>query len=276
MQEEEILETEELAEANQQDDDFERGFESGYADITEEEESSDDDAEEDDSEGDEEEAPQKGAAKTDQPQEEYYPSPEEIEQLKKRLRTSEGRYGTLHRDLNALKEELRAKEAAKAPEKAPVYAKREELRDEFPEYAEGLDELDSTVRAELAEIKEKLSSGAITQEDAEEEKFFAEERAVLRSAHPDWQKIRTDPDFAPWVRAQDDEVQTLAASDYGVDAAKVISLYKESKMTQEEASQKQSRLERNKPATNGSRPGQRKRKTTIDEDIEAGWKQVRG
>ena len=149
-----------------------------------------------------------------------------MEHLDQRLRTSEGRVSAMQRELDI------AKQAARAVEDAPSQrqintagqntAKWKELQDEFPEWADAIDErLKGAGNDNAPELRAELDS--LRQAKAQTDKDLAELRVSV--IHPHWDEDVKTPEFAEWMKKQPYEIQTLASSDNPRDAIKLLDAY---------------------------------------------------
>ena len=153
-----------------------------------------------------------------------------VTQLHHTVRSSEGRVGAMQRELQEARaaaqrvqapapNEQTARAAAKDPEK---WAK---LKEDFPEWGEAVEALVDSRQApaapqvDFAPIEERIS-GLTTQFQR------AIEEAKVFGAHRDWKNVINTPEFVTWHRAQDPQIQALAASAHGEDAITMIDKFK--------------------------------------------------
>ncbi len=153
-----------------------------------------------------------------------------IPQLQTRLRNAEGHIGGLTTQLKDAKAAAQAvrESGGAAPTNAQIAqagtssSKLAKLREDFPEFAEAIEEVASTkapVAEELAEIRKELN------ERKEQEAVQARYHAVELS-HPGWQREVAAPKFIGWLQAAPPELQVLAASNDPALAVRLLDIYK--------------------------------------------------
>lgn len=155
-------------------------------------------------------------------------------------------------------------EAAKSPEKWT------KLKEEFTEWADGVDErINQRIAAERAEIVKQIPKVDIKPEidsfAKDLKRSFTEamsaseartrEIARIDAKHPEWEETINTQEFTAWRLAQPQEVQALAASTKAKDAIKMLDAFVEHRAAEAERAKKQERLERAAPAK--GTPGQR-------------------
>ena len=153
-----------------------------------------------------------------------------------------GRVGALQAAMDAAK--AASKTGADAPTKEQIAAaaanteKWKKLKDDFPEWADAMEErftaekaqLEAAIKAippavDVAGLKKDVTGGV--QKALNEGLDAAEERAFLRLKHPNWKQMVKTPEFSAWLNAQPDNVQRLADSPYADDAIQVFDSYEE-------------------------------------------------
>lgn len=208
----------------------------------------------------------------------------QIEQrLSGRLRNIEGHIGGLKHNLGELSAASKAArdQGAEAPNKSQISEamqsgkKLTELKEDFPEWAEALEESMNAVAQRIPQIDE----GAINQrfestEQTMDEKIArARQMARLDNAHPDWEQTIQDDAFQNWLANQPEETQQLTSSDNAVDAIKLLNQYQEhataSAPDLTAQSRQKSRLESAITPTAGGQVTRRQPKTEHEEFLDA-------
>lgn len=229
---------------------------------------------------------------------------EEEDKLAQRLRRVEGRIGSINSDLQRVlsaQEELKSAvtaaqdtraEGEDAPTKKQIQEALESgekmtaLRDEFPEWAEAMEE----ERHRTIEHLRSEMGGMVSREDAEK---LAEERAAaaanharalarLDARHENWEEEVAKPEFVAWVD-EDQERVDLANSDKVSDSIKLLDLWKKQSdnsdngdtskndgQKSERQERNQERLRRSIPATHG-RSANHEKTPSEEEDFLAGF-----
>lgn len=198
------------------------------------------------------------------------------ETLPTRLRNIEGHIGGIK---SALDQALAAGKAAAtrtgadAPTDKQVAAagsnseKWKSLKEDFPEWAEAMEERLSAVLAQakpgaapavnVEEIKAALAGDV--GEAISEGLGQAEERAYVRMKHPTWRTTVNTPEFKSWLGTQPADVKSLAESEVGDDAVKLLDTFDAHKA--KVAADAEARLKKDKrlasavaPRTTGEQP----------------------
>jgi ATP-dependent Lon protease len=196
------------------------------------------------------------------------------EELRHRLRSDSGRVGALQRKINDLEGKLRHAQPKeqKMPDKLPQTPKEwEDLREDYPDIASGIEALVESRLKKLDEVSSKV--GKFEQESAQ--RRIEAEMDMLRQAHPDFQEIATSREFDEWVRQQPVSVQAVRKSQSAADAAWMLDLYKrdhlERRSAQAPAKQLQERRKRTLETAQET-PTHRRAPAAADEsDFEAAW-----
>ena len=207
-----------------------------------------------------------------------------------RLRNIEGHIGGL---TSQLKTALSAKAAveqsgAAAPSQAQIaQAKTSEkwtqLKEDYPDWAEAMDErlaaLPAQAPVDVESLKAKIRS-EIEQETGKSLQGVEEravELAVLRIKDPDWKKKVASPEFAAWHAKQAPEVQALARSTNADDALTMIAKFDAAtKAAKKAADIQKDKTQRLQAATTPQGVGAQPLPTQ-DENaaLEAGFKRIR-
>jgi DNA-binding FrmR family transcriptional regulator len=214
---------------------------------------------------------------TEKPAEPPKPTTEELLQqaldrvakLEGRTRNVEGHIGGLNDQQKAIKEQLSAARSAAAEVKdAPTQDQLkaavsnpeewEKLKEDFPEWSRATE---GFLNAKLSGIKagadeatvQRLVGEAVEKTKGELTQTIVD--SALNAVFPGWKADINTPEFADWMKAQDQETQALAASDDIGDAARMLSLYRESKKAnpaQQILDQRKQKLQASVAAPRGS------------------------
>lgn len=215
---------------------------------------------------------------------------EKLEKLEGRQRNVEGHIGGLKTAQQALHTAMEAartqatKEDAEAPTKGQVAAaaanpqKWDDLKKDFPEWAEATEELLGSRLAALQAPKggvdpaelEKLVTERLEQASASMREEIV--NSALDAVMPGWADEVKTAKFAQWIQAQPKEIQDLAASPKVGDAARMLKLYDAAKQADPSTQIQQDRKQKLAQATSlpkgGSVP---KSKTIADMTPEELW-----
>lgn len=220
----------------------------------------------------------------------------EADPMEKRVRTIEGHYGSLNRDLQKMAADLAklANPAASAPTAAQIAAantdaKMANLREIYPDFSEALDEQVSKIRSEMLDnktvqkiIDEKVNEGVTAA--LEIGHINSEANHYARSGEwqsRDWKKTIYSPEFKTWLAGQDDDMRAKRESDYGRDVVDVLDAFEKSRKTPAKedptpAPKRGHRLEDSAPATRGNGPTRTPKVETVEEAMERRFRQTRG
>lgn len=143
-----------------------------------------------------------------------------LDEITARLKTAEGRVSALQSELAKKATQDVKKTPGAAPSAAQVDAAStdaewEELKEDFPEWANALER-------RIAATNESVRS-LISKEQARMTEEV--ERRIVSIKHPGYQKTIQDPDFKTWFQAQPAEFQKLANSMKADDAITVLDGY---------------------------------------------------
>ena len=201
---------------------------------------------------------------------------EDYDVVSERLKQAESRIGGITNKLheaektNATLSEER--EAAPSKEEVDAAAKDDEawdeLKDEFPVWAEAIDSRLAAERAKLdkslktiEDMKEKLSGSDTGQVDLE--RIREELRVEIR--HPGWEDTVKLKEYGEWFARQSPEVQEKANSVKSVDAIEVLDLYND-RTSGGGKTPAQIEAERKKRLTNSELPSGHRRTPAAAED----------
>jgi len=178
-----------------------------------------------------------------------------------RLKQAESRIGAITNELHAAKKAAETVKDAPTAEQMAVAAKSDEnwedLKKDFPEWAEAFDSrFDNKLSVKLAELKKEIGGGTTTEELEKLKETLAEgtqaeiQKGILTFFKPKWKETIGTEEWKAWLAAQPTEVVVLKDSDSAVDAVSMIDLF-------EEATQKQ------KTATEIAADRKRRMKTSV-------------
>lgn len=170
---------------------------------------------------------------------------ESVDALAERLRKAEGHIGGLSSENKRLKEEFVATAkavsatGARAPTQAQVSTvKWDQLKTEFPEWAEALEERLGGVNTAQPDIdglrnqiREELTSQLTTSISATLKSEIAAETEgrLVNAAHRNWRDTVKTKDFSDWYEKQGSDVQALGASPKAEDAMALLDKYQAQK-----------------------------------------------
>ncbi|TFH85264.1 hypothetical protein EQG41_18295 [Billgrantia azerbaijanica] len=209
----------------------------------------------------------------------------QIEQrLSGRLRNIEGHIGGLKHNLTELSAASKAakEQGGEAPSKAQINEamqsgeKLTALKDDFPEWAEALQEGLDAVASRIPQIDEGAINQRLesTEQTAQQLMQRARQMARLDNTHPDWEQTIQTGAYQNWLANQSEETRQLAeSSESAADAIKVLNAFQEH--TQASAPdltaqrRQTSRLESAITPTTGGQVTRRQPKTEHEEFLEA-------
>nr|BDD47851.1 hypothetical protein 24 [Burkholderiaceae bacterium] len=194
------------------------------------------------------------------------------------IKTAEGRVSALQREQDIARrvQEQVAKQNNEAPTQKEI-AKAEKdpekwarLKEDFPEWAEGLEEYVSTRLGGMQQPQQTIDAKQIegyvnNQINASRTEMTRRiEEATLDGRHPSWRDDVKSQDFNNWLTNQPNEVRVLADSQAAKDAIRMMDLFYESKKTPA-TDIKQSRSQKLVKAANPSRKGQTPPPKSLDD-----------
>lgn len=195
------------------------------------------------------------------------------QQFSGRIRNLEGHIGGLKQKLDGMASHMKeAKETAQkaggdAPSQQQINAavgdgeKMAALREDFPEFAEALDELSANLKGKtpeedanfLNEVNETRRAAA----QATAELAEMREMRALDRAHPKWETVVSTDGYQNWLANQPYNIQNVANnSPHARDAIAILDMYEEQAKTSQPdltaaSRQKQDRLEKATAPTSG-------------------------
>uniref|UniRef100_A0A6M3LV52 Uncharacterized protein n=1 Tax=viral metagenome TaxID=1070528 RepID=A0A6M3LV52_9ZZZZ len=178
-----------------------------------------------------------------------------------RLKQAESRIGAITNELHAAKQAAEKVKVAPTAEQMAVATKSDEnwenLKKDFPEWAEAFDgRFDNKLSVKLEELKKEIGGGTTTEELEKLKTTLAEgtqteiQKGILTFFKPKWKDTIGTNDWKAWIAAQSAETVALTTSDQAVDAVSLIDQF-------EEATQKQ------KTATEIAADRKRRMKTSV-------------
>lgn len=155
--------------------------------------------------------------------------------LQHQVRSGGGQIGALQRELQQVRAATQS--VARAPNDQTVRAaqkspeKWEQLKKDFPEWGEAVEELVAANRVEPAQVDlTPLQTEIQNQINGIVQQFhWAVEEAKLFGAHKDYKKVVNSPEFKQWWASQPGEIQALTASKAAEDAIYAIDLFQEAR-----------------------------------------------
>lgn len=206
------------------------------------------------------------------------------ERLSGRLRNIEGHIGGLKHNLSQLSTAAKAaeKQGADAPTTSQMRdamqsgAKLNALKEEFPEWAEAIEESMQSVASRIPQVDMEGINQRFqtTEQTAAQLMNRARQMARLDMAHPDWEQTIATDQFQNWLMNQSPETQALADSENATDAIKALDSFSEFVKASEpdltaQRRQKNTRLESAVTPTSGGQASRRQPTTEHEEFIAA-------
>lgn len=217
-----------------------------------------------------------------------------IAQVRDRLRNVEGHIGGLTSVTKELRTAMTAARSAaeKAGDEAPSdtqiaaaagsSAKWTQMKEDFPEWAEAMEERLANVRGRAVDvdgISKQIRDGITPDLQAIEQR--ARNYARIDLSHEDWEDTVKTPAFSTWLQSQPEDVRALAGSDRARDAIKLLDGYvaatkaNDPPATQPAKQNTQSRLEAAVAPTRANTVTRREIQSE-QEAADAAFKRVRG
>jgi chromosome segregation ATPase len=182
----------------------------------------------------------------------------DLDTLNSRLKQAESRIGGAERRLHEAKvaaQQVDDKPSAEQVKKAAQTAEKwQSLKEDFPEWADVLDETRSELTAKTAELAGKIPDvesirGSINEEVEAKVDAVRKEMAIeaVRAIHDDLDEIKASPQFIDWVKKQPQDIVAKLGSWKPSDAIKVLNSYKaylgDKKSPKSISQERQNRLE---------------------------------
>jgi hypothetical protein len=193
--------------------------------------------------------------------------------IEERLKQTERRIGSIQNEFHAAKQAA-SEEKDKAPSKeemADASKSKEawdELKDDFPEWAEAIESKLAANSAELSkklpdmtELKETLLKETLSRMQNQQGAFISNaalEERLLSFKHPDWKETVKGSEYQAWIKEQPQDVQEKHYNGQSADEATfVLDRFKEFQSTgkspQEIAAARKKRLKQAETKTSGGR-----------------------
>jgi hypothetical protein len=193
------------------------------------------------------------------------------EDLKNHVKAAEGRVAAWQRE----RDQQRQQAEIVAPTRAEVSTasanpeKWNQLKDDFPEWAEAMEEYVSSRVGQSAQgVSPDQINALIEQRTAQIRNETREtvEYAKLETKHEDWKETVNSPEFLSWVNTQPVNVYNLIDSPKATDAVKVLDLYKSATKTPTLSTVDQIKSQRKATLSNAlsTKPGVPRQSKTID------------
>jgi len=155
-----------------------------------------------------------------------------------RLKQAESRIGAITNELHAAKKAAEQARVAPTAEQMAVATKSDEnwenLKKDFPEWAEAFDgRFDNKLSVKLEELKKEIGGGTTTEELEKLKTTLAEgtqteiQKGILTFFKPKWKDTIGTNDWKAWIAAQPAETVALTTSDQAVDAVALIDQFEE-------------------------------------------------
>jgi len=155
-----------------------------------------------------------------------------------RLKQAESRIGAITNELHAAKQAAEQVKVAPTAEQMAVATKSDEnwenLKKDFPEWAEAFDgRFDNKLSVKLEELKKEIGGGTTTEELEKLKTTLAEgtqaeiQKGILTFFKPKWKEEIASPEWKTWIAAQPAETVALTLSDQAVDAVSLIDQFEE-------------------------------------------------
>jgi len=169
-----------------------------------------------------------------------------LDETQTRLKQAESRIGAMSNEFHAAKKAVENLSLAPSKEQMAEAAKSEEeweqLRGEFPEWA---DATDKRMNAKIAALRKEFTKGSSgTDKAAEIQQEIAQLKASLKDGtsvevqkgivsyfYPDWEKTIANPEYSEWLKSQPEDLRSKIKSDKAVDAVAVLEAFEKSKST---------------------------------------------
>lgn len=199
-----------------------------------------------------------------------------LEDSEGRLKQAERRIGSLTNDLHNAQQAVAnvddAPSKAQVAEASQTLEKWEELKADYPEWGEAVEELVNAHKGAGGISKEQMDAELTNLRDSMEGQTQSKiEVAVLRFAYPDYQKTIDSKDYQQWLEKQDENLKVKVRSTSANDAIEVLDAYhdfkdpqpKPKKLTAAQiARQRRSRLK-----SSSETPGRHGVPTKTEEDM---------
>lgn len=244
-------------------DDKELAIDDG-ADTEEEEAGAlEDDAQEDDSQTYDSEEGDDGSQSDDEQ--------EDAPDYEHMYKSNAGRIASMQRKISELEAERnkppQASPEAQAKQDKATNQKLEELKEDFPEIAGALEEMEAKIAADYQQREGDLLKQIQPLQQRMADDQINSELAALKAAHPDYETVSNSDDFANWLDQKPGPVKQLMQSNYAADAAYLLDTFKlETGKERESTDSHIKQKNRNRLASNIAVPSKRQPRREIGDD----------
>jgi hypothetical protein len=160
-----------------------------------------------------------------------------VDKLQNDLKASNGRLASIQRDLDVAKQARLKTDDAPTEKAIEAAAKKsekwEKLKEDFPEWAEAMDERLGSLALPRAidpnQIQGLFGEQLVKAQQEFDQKIRAIQIERIEEKHEGWLETINTPDFAAWMNTQPAEIKALADSDKSRDAIKMLDLFEESR-----------------------------------------------
>lgn len=165
-----------------------------------------------------------------------------VSQLSQRVRNTEGHIGGIKSQLTSAGEAAKqvraevgvAPSAAELREAQSDPAAFQQLRKDYPEFAEAIDGVvQHRINASISKLKPEASAPGVSREEIEgamnDFRDQIERETYVEINHRGWKSVVKTPEFVGWFEQQPREVRTLAGSTDPADAVRMLDLFSESR-----------------------------------------------
>jgi hypothetical protein len=221
-----------------------------------------------------------------------------LTKLEHRLRSVEGRNGTLLAQNKQLTQRIEAMTSRQDPKQPSVTdmlsaamsggQKLKDLKREFPEFAEAMDEqarmFGESVDRHLSDMRQQAAAAGdrVSRDDAAQMMREARQLARIDSKYPGWERTCQTQEFVSWYGTQDDGTKALAQSEEAEDAIELLDRYatamQQAGLTAPNRNVSSTGKDRLKGAITATSSASRAapRGSSDEDDFEAGFRSARG
>lgn len=180
-----------------------------------------------------------------------------------RIRSDDGRVAALQRKLDEELKATRTKQAGGASPGSEIDTNDDSFGEEFSEVA---DFVQRAVEKQVGPIKSAIEEQRAAEAGQREQLRIADAFQKIAEVHPDFDQIRSDPEYPKWLNTQAPMVVRMAGSEDPADAIALCGLYKASKGNQRPSSRQELIAAAEEiPSKGGSR------KTGVPDDYESAF-----
>lgn len=168
-----------------------------------------------------------------------------LDKFQSRIRNIEGHIGGIASQLKTIQAASKAveKTGIEAPtaaqvEQAVTSKRWDEIRQDYPEWAEAMDERLAAERAaskapavDLDGIRKEVGTTVSSAEEKFRQELRKRDELLVEFKHPGWKDVARSAEFNAWFKAQGADIQRLAESEDAMDAIRLFDTYKSVKKT---------------------------------------------